>query len=128
MSIPGGDQCEALLMWAKHVYNQNNVNHLNPPFETTFDRLIIREGSRQGLDYVTCYNLPKIGKYGICAVHGSHPNAWGFCTKNCHLLLLDDEQKVAVALRQYRELNGKYFENVVDWSMVDAHAPGKDIN
>ena len=50
-----------------------------------FDQLVIQEECGFGAVVDVCYNIKKVGKYGICQVtfgSSKKPN-WGFCSRSC---------------------------------------------
>ena len=67
-------------------------------FYESIDRIEIREDNIAGhfgwrlLE--RCYNLKKVGAYGVCKTKGQGDN-WGFCSRACKVdqVLDDDRQK-----------------------------------
>ena len=58
-----------------------------------------------------CYNVRKLGEFGICATDEQHPFNWGFCSKSCGLPQeMTDDKKSGAQFSNYEILSAKYFD------------------
>ena len=62
----------------------------------------------------SCYNLEKIGKYGICETFKKPPYNWGFCAKSCEFFQNEDPAEK----EPYEEATLRYFEDAPDGSCM----------
>ena len=53
----------------------------NRNFDSYFDRITIQ--TYRGEERITCYNIKKVGKYGICKTEEDNSYPCGFCGKSC---------------------------------------------
>ena len=57
-------------------------------FHKTIDRIEIRGTSIHGPILEICYNVEKVGVYGICETKSQKflkRGSWGFCSRACHV-------------------------------------------
>ena len=105
MSLPNDkqDKCNEYIEQAKRSFNTHNGNSLmmEYDFNEKVDRIRVVKENAEGEDTILdeCYNLAKVGEYGICEtvkkVEG--PNSWGFCSRSCNVdsNLLDEPYEEA---------------------------------
>ena len=83
------DKCEKIWPKALDAIRQNKK--LNTLFDVeqfteTIDRIEVVSFQcppRATKIHHTCYNLQKVGKYGICETYRDEPHNWGFCSRSC---------------------------------------------
>ena len=88
---------------------------LKEMFYESIDRIEIREDNIAGhfgwrlLE--RCYNLKKVGVYGVCKTKGQRDN-WGFCSRACKVdQVLDDDEP-------YEEAEFRYFDKAPEGSEI----------
>ena len=76
-------------------------------FYETIDRIEIREDNIAGFFgwklLERCYNIKKVGFYGVCKTKGK-TKRWGFCSRACKVNQLPDDDE------PYEEAEFRYFD------------------
>ena len=69
------------------------------------DRIEIRDDGGNPIE--RCYNIEKLGKYGICRTNEENPPyTWGFCSKSCDVFRNPDQYQ------SYEEAKFLYFDTL----------------
>ena len=98
--------CEAYWNKADEAYQENERERGSRPtksFGERADRVIIMKGRK--VEEV-CYNVRKLGKYGICQTKEGRPYNWGFCSRACII-----EQEIPSNEPGYEEMKATYFDD-----------------
>ena len=120
------DECQNLWPKAKKAFQNYNPQLVyEKEFEETIDRFAIKEFVHKvaGKDVfrlaLTCYNVKKAGKFGICPLKEASPHyRWGFCSKSCKDKKALDENEI------YEEAKFLYYERM---PVGEIHASRKVI-
>ena len=76
-------------------------------FHKTIDRIEIRRTSIYGPILEICYNVKKVGYYGICETKSKKfvkRGNWGFCSRACNIDEFPDDDE------PYEEAEFRYFD------------------
>ena len=102
-------ECETYMVRAKTAWSANWVDKTVAyrEFEAQVDRIVIKDSQKKYVKRI-CYNLPKVGKYGVCTTKYSGSRNWGFCSRSCDVGDVTKQPEV------YEEANFTLHENIGD--------------
>ena len=86
--------------------NTKDTDTLNKLFDKTIDRIEILNVNGKRIEF--CYNLEKVGEFGICGTNKSPPLNWGFCSRTC--MYMDLPPVIETRGRWYSEADFKYYD------------------
>ena len=100
---PEDDKCEMYFEKARLAFATNDMTKTKN-FDEEVDRIEILD--RWGNKMETCYNVEKLGRYGVCQTQEAHPYQWGFCSKSCQFYQRSSQPALA-----YEQAEFLYFED-----------------